>query len=420
MLKNLINNLKLNVKSIFILSIIASFTVQDLKIGLGGISIGQKGDAFIYELLIALFSLYTVMYIAIKGIFTKRTYLLSFLVFVTPIIFNYLYGGSPEYFVGSGSFRMFIVCTIFFLFASIHRYEHFEIKYYGIMLVIIAIVNALYSILISVGILPQIFPYNTRMGYTRIAGLSQSPAYAGTLLSTAIALLIPYFRKIRMINLIVAVLLIISLILSMNRSGFVAVMFTILFYFFLIGSKRVKIACIVLIFIVTVLSKNLMDGALLETMSNIGRDSTDEGITSRIDLIKSAFLIFINNPFGIPWGEFANYDTLGNAAGEPHNLIALIAIYGGFISLLSFMYILISVFRFYLKRFNNIPISHQSFLVAIFSLLIFSQFEITLYHVWVILPLFLFLIGLIDGRRHLKAIDNEVINKNTRYIKNSL
>ena len=71
---------------------ILSLGVQDLKIGLGGISIGQKGDFFVYEILIVLFCLLTFAYVAKTQVLKKPNYLLPFLFFAVPLVFNYVYG----------------------------------------------------------------------------------------------------------------------------------------------------------------------------------------------------------------------------------------------------------------------------------------------------------------------------------------
>jgi hypothetical protein len=399
----------MNIKLTIIIAIILSFIIQDLKISSNGIYLGTLGTEsgpFIYEVLIAFFIFIAIAKIIIDGITPlNKPYRFLFFIFAGLFIFNFMIEPDYKYLFGFGSLRMFIFCSGFFLCASCYNYDYKDLKYIIFALVLIAVVNSIYSILLYLNIFAPIFPYAMRLGFMRYSGFSQSPAYAGPMLSTAIALLLPFAGKRENVlsrNYILCIIAILSagLALSMSRSGMVAVLGAVTVYLILrpeyLYSFFVGLVFALMFYFVI---NSIESGIVIKSFNFINKYRQGQGLgeeASRINLIIAALSIAINNPLGIPWGSFEFYDPMHLVEQEPHNLYALILIYGGVLALILFIYIVASVLAKFMSHYNKEPIVTQSLYLGVISLLIYALFEIALYHVIVVFPLLLFLAILIN------------------------
>ena len=230
----------MTIKSIIIIAIVLSLGIQDLKLSFGGISIGTIGDPFLYEILMISFIVITVVKIITEGIIDlDKPYRLIFLLFVVLFAVNFMLEPDYKYLLGLGSLRMFLFSSSFFLCATFYTYDNNDLKYVIYAFVIIGVVNALYSLLLYYSIFQPIFPYAKRLGFMRYAGFSQSPAYAGPMFSTAIALLVPFavnrknILSLDNVPLFILTTLAMALVLSMSRSGMVAVLGSVVLYLLL-------------------------------------------------------------------------------------------------------------------------------------------------------------------------------------------
>ena len=101
-------------------------------------------------------------------------------------------------------------------------------------------------------------------------------------------------------------------------------------------------------------------------------------------------------------------------AQEPHNLYALILIYGGVLALILFSYMVASISFKFLVNYDKQHIYLQSLLLGLISLLIYSIFEISLYQVISLFPLFLFLVILMKSNSGTSCI--AIVNKKRGYL----
>lgn len=383
----------MNLKSLIIVGIILSFAVQDLKLSPHGVTIAERGAPFLYELLILLFCVLTLIRLVIAGpIFNK--YLIVYAIFSSLFIINFIVKPDYEYLFGYGSLRMFIFCSLFFISASQYSFNTHDCHKYVYAFVSIALVNSVYTILLYFHIFQPIFPYAHREGMTRYAGFSQSPAYFGPMVATALCLLMPFIQRkgrtllSRSSLITIFLILLIGLVISMNRSGMVAVVGGFCIYQFL-NKRYVQSVFLGLLFLggIFFISAQIGQGAMIKTL-----DPRGEGMdVERLRLIMQSIEIALSNPLGIPWGSFAAHSHLKHMAGEPHNLFALMLIYGGVMALILFIYLFFSIMKRYYFNFREMPTHIQAVVIGATGLLIYCQFEITLYQVIALFPLYLFL-----------------------------
>lgn len=303
----------------------ATFFANFRLTGSGPVISAAGGTPFVYEIGLV-FLLLTIFLKFRRGtliLSKKQKMALLFLnLFYAPIFIVYIVFSFDLYqFIGGGQLRLQLEAWLFGIALLVYPLDKVIIKRVLTLIVVMALVNGLYAILSSYGILTPLYKLAMRSyGLFRYSGFFETPGVLGVVSVIAISWAI-WMSPNLYISVVVVLICSYAILIADSRTGVVAV--------FLIIATRIyfnrKISKLILIVILLFTS-----AFFVITLNSILANPwfRDE---KRLVSICNAILIWMDNPVGIPWGEFNQFNR-NLIATSPHNWPAVSLLHGGLIS----------------------------------------------------------------------------------------
>jgi hypothetical protein len=338
--------------------------ISNLRITPNGIELMPKsgGYPFLYEIGVAVVLISALLrFIHGFPLPSKRQkqFLSALTLFYVPIFLNFIFlGFDRSQLIGGGQLRLQL--EIWFLGTALILYpiKKHTIQLAIFVVVVMSLANCLYIIAISQGILQPLYERAYRIpGDIRHSGFTEMPAHSGVLSAIAISWALWLVPK-KAFRVSIGFICGFALFISDSRTGMVAVVITLAAK--LLSTLKIpKLLFLSLTFLclATVVSITFyIPGSLWED--------------SRPLSILASMHIWLNNPLGVPWGTFEQFNPYFQRAVSPHNWPAIALLYGGILSLIAVVIAHTWLIRLWL--FNRNPQSTDDRFYAVLVLILIS------------------------------------------------
>jgi hypothetical protein len=308
---------------------LAGVCASNLRVTPLGPTIWSEGGwPFLYEIGIAVVALATLLR-RTGGIpclsRRQKAALAGMALFYAPIFLNYILKSRDRtQFVGGGELRLQMEVWLLGICVIIYPVSERTIRRALLVVVIGALANGLYVIAASQGIVEPMYRGAWRAGEVRNSGFFFKPSRIGVISAVAIAWSLSFSRRLPF-AMLVLVISGFALILSDSRTGMVAALAVVAAR--ILSGRKISSSGVVVVahFVLFLVVASL--AVFLDTIWGI----TSQG--GRLWHMRAGFLIWMENPFGVPWGTFDLYKPyMAVRAVSPHNWVAVALLYGGVFS----------------------------------------------------------------------------------------
>lgn len=330
--------MKINLEKLqtgFLLLATVGLSFDNLRLGLSGITLSPEisGTPFLWE--VALLGVFVTAVVRLSVGTNRRPnryaqlgLLVSLAVFL-PFLFNVLLFSSDiaNLLVGNGQLRVILYQWGLFVILLLNPLQSKHVVFVVYAIIFSAVANSIYSILAVAGVFtPEHWSAQRSFGVIRASGFFEMPSRLGVLITLAVGLVlglrISPFLKVLMISGMLY-----ALLLSDSRTGMVGVFVVICIYLLRKLSMSPPVRLLLLFFL----------GGLVVTGVIAGFDDIKQIDSGRIAAYSDAVHVWTDHILGISLGEWSRYSQFP----PPHNSVLFYFVYGGLISGVSVLTLII-------------------------------------------------------------------------------